>query len=177
MTTEQTQTPLDPSVLPLLPTHLPEVLVPQPEATKLAAATVNVTEINSHSSSSSPSDDEHEQQKKVPFDPVALKARYDAEREKRLVANPDGINQYRGIDDGDPVFGHYLHDPYLKEKITREPVDEEVEALIVGGGYGGQLVAARLIEKGIKDIRIIEKGGDFGGTWYVCFFFCLEADD
>src|SRR5687767_15773293 len=31
---------------------------------------------------------------------------------------------------------------------------------------GGQLVAARLKEAGVDDVRIIEKGGDFGGTWY-----------
>jgi cyclohexanone monooxygenase len=36
----------------------------------------------------------------------------------------------------------------------------------VGGGFGGLLAAARLREAGVKDIRIIEKGGDFGGTWY-----------
>ena len=28
------------------------------------------------------------------------------------------------------------------------------------------VTAARLVEAGIKDVRIIEKGGDFGGTWY-----------
>ena len=38
--------------------------------------------------------------------------------------------------------------------------------VIVGGGFGGLLAAARLREAGVKDIRIIEKGGDFGGTWY-----------
>jgi cation diffusion facilitator CzcD-associated flavoprotein CzcO len=34
------------------------------------------------------------------------------------------------------------------------------------GGFGGLLAAARLHESGVQDIRIIEKGGDFGGTWY-----------
>jgi cyclohexanone monooxygenase len=38
--------------------------------------------------------------------------------------------------------------------------------VVVGGGFGGQLAAARLREAGIDDLRIIEKGGDFGGTWY-----------
>ena len=38
--------------------------------------------------------------------------------------------------------------------------------VIVGGGFGGLLAAARLHEAGVEDIRIIEKGGDFGGTWY-----------
>lgn len=99
------------------------------------------------------------------FDPGALKARYELERDKRLAANPHGVGQYRSIKDGDPVFGHYLDDPYVKKK-ERGPVNERVEALIVGGGYGGQLVAVRLMEAGITDIRMVEKGGDFGGTWY-----------
>jgi cation diffusion facilitator CzcD-associated flavoprotein CzcO len=38
--------------------------------------------------------------------------------------------------------------------------------VIVGGGFGGLLAAARLHESGVEDIRIIEKGGNFGGTWY-----------
>ncbi|MEY3167714.1 MAG: hypothetical protein RLZZ343_1517, partial [Actinomycetota bacterium] len=32
--------------------------------------------------------------------------------------------------------------------------------------FGGLLAGARLREAGIEDIRMIEKGGDFGGTWY-----------
>jgi cyclohexanone monooxygenase len=38
--------------------------------------------------------------------------------------------------------------------------------VIIGGGFGGLLVGARLREAGIEGIRVIEKGGDFGGTWY-----------
>ena len=38
--------------------------------------------------------------------------------------------------------------------------------LIIGGGFGGLLAAARLQKAGITNIRIIEKAGDFGGTWY-----------
>ena len=37
---------------------------------------------------------------------------------------------------------------------------------MIGGGFGGLLAGARLREAGIESIRIIEKGGDFGGTWY-----------
>ena len=37
---------------------------------------------------------------------------------------------------------------------------------MIGGGFGGLLAGARLREAGVEDIRIIEKGGDFGGTWY-----------
>ena len=38
--------------------------------------------------------------------------------------------------------------------------------MVIGGGFGGLLAGARLREAGVEDIRIIEKGGDFGGTWY-----------
>ena len=38
--------------------------------------------------------------------------------------------------------------------------------VVIGGGFGGLLAGARLREAGVDDIRIIEKGGDFGGTWY-----------
>ena len=38
--------------------------------------------------------------------------------------------------------------------------------MLVGGGFGGQTAAARLREAGIDDVLIVEKGGDYGGTWY-----------
>ena len=37
---------------------------------------------------------------------------------------------------------------------------------MIGGGFGGLLAGARLREAGVESIRMIEKGGDFGGTWY-----------
>merc|ERR550514_673316 len=60
-----------------------------------------------------------------------------------------------------------LQDPWLTPK-ERAPLTDEVEYLIQGCGYGGLLAAARLREQGIeaKDIRMVDKGGEFGGTWY-----------
>jgi cyclohexanone monooxygenase len=95
------------------------------------------------------------------FDPDALKARYRAEREKRLRA--DGNEQYREIKG---EFAHYLDDPYVAPGFVRAPLTDEVEVVVIGGGFGGLLAGARLREAGVEDIRIIEKGGDFGGTWY-----------
>ena len=95
------------------------------------------------------------------FDPDALKAKYRAERDKRLRA--DGNEQYQNIA-GD--FAHYLDDPYVAPGFKRAPLTDEVEVVIIGGGFGGLLAGARLREAGVEDIRIIEKGGDFGGTWY-----------
>ncbi|SMQ48755.1 unnamed protein product [Zymoseptoria tritici ST99CH_3D7] len=98
------------------------------------------------------------------LDPVKLKERYIAERDKRL-ENGGGINQYKLIDDGGE-FSHYLTDPWVEPGFKRDPISEQVDAVIIGGGYGAQLVAVRLIEAGVKNIRLIEKAGDFGGTWY-----------
>jgi cyclohexanone monooxygenase len=94
------------------------------------------------------------------FDPKALKAKYRAERDKRL--RTEGNEQYVEIKGR---FAHYLEDPYVAP-ITRAPLADEVEVVVIGGGFGGLLAGARLREAGISDIRIIEKGGDFGGTWY-----------
>ena len=95
------------------------------------------------------------------FDPVALKKKYLAERDKRLKA--EGNEQYREIKG---EFSRYLEDPYVEPGFTRAPLTDEVEVVVVGGGFGGLLAGARLREAGIEDIRLIEKGGDYGGTWY-----------
>ncbi len=94
------------------------------------------------------------------FDPDALREKYRAERDKRLRA--DGNEQYVEIAG---QFAHYLEDPYV-EPIEREPLFDEVDVVVIGGGFGGLLAGARLKDAGISDVRIIEKGGDFGGTWY-----------
>ena len=94
------------------------------------------------------------------FDPNALRDKYRAERDRRVRA--DGSEQYVEIAG---QYAHYLEDPYV-ERLDRAALSEDVEVVVVGGGFGGQLAAARLRESGVDDIRIIEKGGDFGGTWY-----------
>ena len=95
------------------------------------------------------------------FDPQELIKKYDFERDRRL--RPDGEAQYKDID-GD--FERYKEDPHVTQRIERAPVQETVEVVILGGGFGGMLMGARLHEAGISEFRIIERGGDFGGTWY-----------
>ena len=97
----------------------------------------------------------------VDFDPDAMRARYRQERDKRI--RQDGNEQYIEMS-GD--FSHFVDDPYIETAIEREPLIEDVEVLLVGGGFGGLQAGARLRDTGIEDIRIVEKGGDFGGTWY-----------
>ncbi len=97
----------------------------------------------------------------VDFDPDALREKYREERDKRL--RPDGNDQYVEVK-GD--FAHYVDDPYIDDRIEREPLTDEIEVVVIGGGFGGLLAGARLHDAGITDVRVIEKGGDFGGTWY-----------
>ena len=95
------------------------------------------------------------------FDPAVLREKYAAERQKRLRA--DGNNQYQEITG---KYAHFETDPYVEPGFTRPALHEELDVVIIGGGFGGLLAAARLQEVGITNIRIIEKAGDFGGTWY-----------
>jgi cation diffusion facilitator CzcD-associated flavoprotein CzcO len=96
----------------------------------------------------------------IDFDPNELKARYLSERDKRL--REDANDQYIEVK-GD--FSNYVDDPYA-ERIEREPVFDEVEIAVIGGGFGGLMMGGRLREAGYEDLRVIEQGGDFGGTWY-----------
>ncbi len=97
----------------------------------------------------------------IDFDPDALHAKYLAERDKRL--RGDGIDQYVAVK---AEFSHYIDDPYVEPGFSREPVFDEVEFAIVGGGFGGLMMGARLREAGFDSIRVVESAGDFGGTWY-----------
>jgi cation diffusion facilitator CzcD-associated flavoprotein CzcO len=96
----------------------------------------------------------------VTIDVEAMRARYAQERAKRL--RPDGTAQYLELKG---QLGHYLDDPYI-ERVAREPLRDHVTFAFVGGGFAGLLTAARLKDAGIDDVRIVEKGGGFGGTWY-----------
>ncbi|MCK5363388.1 MAG: NAD(P)/FAD-dependent oxidoreductase, partial [Gammaproteobacteria bacterium] len=95
------------------------------------------------------------------FDPDTLRKKYREEREKRL--RPDGNDQYVEVTG---EFSHFVDDPYVESGTTREPLTDEVDVALIGGGFGGLVAGARLRQAGVEDIRVIEKGGDFGGTWY-----------
>ena len=96
------------------------------------------------------------------FDPDALRDKYRDERDKRL--RPDGADQYIALTGR---FAHYNDDdPYVAPGYTRAPINDDKDVIVIGGGFSGLLAGARLHEAGVKDVRIIEAGGDFGGTWY-----------
>ena len=92
-----------------------------------------------------------------------LRAKYLYERDKRIQTHPDGNAQFQELKG---VFADFDTDPYVEPGFTRPPVVEETDAVIVGSGFGGMMTAAHLFKNGVHDYRIIDKAGDFGGTWY-----------
>ncbi|KAI9028796.1 cyclododecanone monooxygenase [Hyaloraphidium curvatum] len=95
------------------------------------------------------------------FDPKELKQKYLAERDKRL--RPDGLDQY--IMQAEVEDKSLVDDPWC-EPLERKIRKEEVTVLILGGGFSGLLSAKKILDAGIEDFMILEKGSDFGGTWY-----------
>ncbi|HEX7849771.1 MAG TPA: NAD(P)/FAD-dependent oxidoreductase [Sphingomonas sp.] len=94
------------------------------------------------------------------IDLETLRSKYLEERDKRL--RKDGIDQYIEIGG---EFSYFAEDPYV-ERTERAAITRSCEVAIVGAGFGGILTAAKLKDAGIDDVLMIEKGGDFGGTWY-----------
>jgi cyclohexanone monooxygenase len=96
----------------------------------------------------------------ITVDKAALKKKYAEERAKRL--RPDGNNQYIRLKG---QLDHYLEDPYTPV-VDREPKRDHITVAFIGGGFAGLVTGARLREAGVDDVRLIDKAGDFGGTWY-----------
>jgi cation diffusion facilitator CzcD-associated flavoprotein CzcO len=96
------------------------------------------------------------------IDPVSLRAKYRAERDRRL--RPEGIGQFVRID-------RDCHRSLEEHKVVqgyeaRSPLTDEVEIAVIGAGFGGLLVGAQLRKAGFADIRFIDRAADFGGVWY-----------
>jgi cation diffusion facilitator CzcD-associated flavoprotein CzcO len=93
-----------------------------------------------------------------------IKDKFREERNLRLGYRPPGTDQFTSEFSGD--LAKYAVDPYAKDVSSREPISDEVEVLFIGGGFSALLTSARLRERGIESVRIVERGSDVGGTWY-----------
>ncbi len=90
----------------------------------------------------------------------AIRQRYALERDNRL--RSDGNDQYIQLTGR---FAEFRVDPYA-ERAERRPVRDHVTVTCVGGGFAGLVTGARMKEIGIGDVRIVDKTGGFGGTWW-----------
>jgi cyclohexanone monooxygenase len=95
------------------------------------------------------------------IDLPALRERYRQEADRRRRA--EGHAQY--IEAVGEYEKFFEYDPYSPPR-SKPPVDDEIDVVILGGGFAGLIAAGRLREAGVKNIRIIDRAGDFGGTWY-----------
>ena len=95
------------------------------------------------------------------FDQQAVRAKYLAERDKRMV---EGRAATRDLT-SDAVFAEYLKDPFTPV-AHRNPLFDEVDVAIIGAGMAGVVAGAQLRKVGLKRIRLMDKAGGFGGTWY-----------
>ncbi|UPL03009.1 hypothetical protein LCI18_013943 [Fusarium solani-melongenae] len=98
----------------------------------------------------------------IDIDYDAMVSKYQQEREKRT--QKGGIDQYQHATTSS--LQPMTDDPFVEQRLQRDPVQLEPDIVIAGGGVGGLVMACRLIKEGFKNILIIEKGGNFGGVWY-----------
>jgi cyclohexanone monooxygenase len=97
----------------------------------------------------------------IEIDLDALEKKYAEERAKRM--RTDGVDQFQEMKGKLADFGK---DPHADPDFKRDPIVEEVDVVVIGGGFGGLLASGRLRERGVDNFKIIERGADFGGTWY-----------
>ncbi|MDA1075750.1 MAG: hypothetical protein O3A63_13455, partial [Proteobacteria bacterium] len=69
-----------------------------------------------------------------------IKARFAEERDLRLAYRPEGTAQFTSELDGN--LARYAEDPYTDKIIEREPINDEVEVLFIGGGFSALLTSA-----------------------------------
>ena len=98
------------------------------------------------------------------FDPRELAERYKHERDRRV--RSDAEAQFVAVTNDSPYANKYIEEDPYSEPLERDPIADERDVIIIGGGWVGMMTAARLIQAGVTDVRIVEAGADFGGTWY-----------
>lgn len=91
----------------------------------------------------------------------ALREKYRQERDKRV--NTEGQEQYVRLTG--EFQDLYTTDPH-NEYEPREPMSEDLDVVVLGGGFGGLLSSYHLTKQGVTNFRNIDHAGDFGGVWY-----------
>jgi len=95
------------------------------------------------------------------IDLPSLRTKYRQERDRRV--RRDGIGQYIEMAGN---YRKYIQDPDMEGAEERAPLSDHVDVLIVGAGWSGMVAAVRMQQAGVTNIRLVDNGRDFGGTWY-----------
>lgn len=95
------------------------------------------------------------------YDADSIRRKYLAEREKRLIDGRAEIVDLRS----DDRLARYRRDPFTPHQ-DRDPVADDIDVLVVGGGMAGILAGVHLRKAGVDRIRIVDEAGGVGGTWY-----------
>lgn len=106
------------------------------------------------------------------IDVRALEQKYAQERDRRM--RSEAQDQYvapRGkfadISDAD------MH----MARTERAAVVEDLDVMVLGGGFGGVLAGYYLRNAGVTDMRVVDHAGDFGGCWYWNRYPGVECDN
>lgn len=106
------------------------------------------------------------------IDVDAVLEKYAYERDRRL--RPEGQDQY--LEPGGAFADICDTDPHMPVQ-PREALDEDLDVLILGAGFGGVLTGYHLKQAGITTFRTVDHAGDFGGCWYWNRYPGVECDN
>ncbi|KAJ3338862.1 hypothetical protein HDU93_008997 [Gonapodya sp. JEL0774] len=78
----------------------------------------------------------------------------------------DHQQQYITIGEGKGAkYAEWFEDIWTP-KVERAPMVIDTTVLVLGAGFSGIQMGAKLKQYGVKDFKILDRAGDFGGTWY-----------
>jgi cation diffusion facilitator CzcD-associated flavoprotein CzcO len=95
------------------------------------------------------------------YDPQLTRAKYLAERDRRLVPGRADIRDLST----DETFAAFRSDPFTP-RVERDAICDDADVVIIGGGIAGLLAGVELRRNGVERIRIVDQAGGVGGTWY-----------
>src|SRR5262245_14921647 len=102
----------------------------------------------------------------------ALQQKYLAERARRM--RSEGGEQY--VRPTGKLSDNYAADPHMAT-APRAPMSEDLDVLVLGGGWGGIMASYYLTKEGVTNVRNIDHAGDFGGVWYWNRYPGLQCDN
>ncbi len=106
------------------------------------------------------------------IDIPAILEKYAQERDRRL--RPEGQGQY--IEPAGAFADICEDDPHMPV-MPRDPLNEDLDVAVLGGGFGGVLAGYHLQQAGVTTFRNIDHAGDFGGCWYWNRYPGVECDN